>query len=224
MSWQLKREWFALCTVAATCLLAIVFGPSLPEQVPTHFDLQGNVDQYTQRGPFLALMVGLSAGLYLLLTFLPFIDPFRRRLESRYAVLMLIRDFVLGFMLTMFVLTIVSRDEGRIPSNMLGVSLGILFALIGNYLPKIPRNWFFGLRTPWTMMSDTVWLRSHLVGGWMLAVGGMLTVVCSLLGVGLQYVLLPVLVATVVIAGYVYPLLLNRRIQREGKGTTPDHL
>jgi uncharacterized membrane protein len=223
MSWKLQQEWFALGVVAVVIILAIAFGPSLPEWVPSHYDLQGNVDQHMQRTSFLLMVVGLSVGLYLLMTFLPFIDPFRKRIAPRYGVLMLLRDIVLGFMLALFLLTFLSTRGGAVPLNMLGVALGVLFALIGNYLPKTPRNWFFGIRTPWTMASDTVWLRSHLVGGWMFVVTGLCTVVLSLLGVGLQYVLLPGLAVTVMISGFVYPLFLHRRLQKGSSEAIAGH-
>jgi uncharacterized membrane protein len=220
MFWKLTRGLFALGVVATVIILALACGPSLPGLVPSHFDLQGNVDHYMPRTDFLLIIVGLTIGLYLGLTFVPFIDPFWQRIRPRYHVLMLIRDFTLGFVLVMFLLTLVAAPNGHIPLNMLGVSLGVLFALIGNYLPKIPRNWFFGIRTPWTLVSDTVWQRSHVVGGWMFVVSGVLTALLSLVGVGLQYVLLPSLLITVVISGFVYPFLLHRRLQHDGAGVT----
>jgi len=216
MPWTLKRDLFAFGVVAAILVVLVLFGPSLPEQVPSHFDLRGNVDDTMQRTNFIWMIIGLSVGLYLVMTFVPFIDPFWTRIKPRYQVLMLIRDFVLAFMLIMLLLTVFAVRDGRLPLNMLGISLGVLFAFIGNYLPKVPRNWFFGIRTPWTLVSDTVWQRSHLVGGWMLTVSGVLTVLLSLVGIGLQYVLLPLLIVTFVVSGFVYPFLLHRRLQQEG--------
>ncbi len=216
MPWTLKRDLFAFGVVAAILVVLVLFGPSLPEQVPSHFDLHGNVDDTMQRTNFIWMIIGLSVGLYLVMTFVPFIDPFWTRIKPRYQVLMLIRDFVLAFMLIMLLLTVFAVRDGRLPLNMLGISLGVLFAFIGNYLPKVPRNWFFGIRTPWTLVSDTVWQRSHLVGGWMLTVSGVLTVLLSLVGIGLQYVLLPLLIVTFVVSGFVYPFLLHRRLQQEG--------
>ena len=224
MFWKLRRDLFALAVVSAIVVLALAYGPSLPELVPSHFDLQGNIDHYMPRTSFLLLIVGLTVGLYILLTFVPFVDPFWKRIQPRYHVLMLIRDIILGFVLVLFLLTIFAARDGHISENMLGVSLGILFALIGNYLPRVPRNWFFGIRTPWTLASDVVWMKSHIVGGWMFFISGVLTALLSLVGVGLQYVLLPTLLITVVVSGIVYPFLLHRRLQNEGAGITPDRL
>ena len=224
MSWKLTRDLFALAVVATIVVLALVFGPLLPDPVPSHFDLLGNVDHYMPRANFLLMIVGVAVGLYLGLTFVPFIDPFWKSIQPRYYVLMLIRDFILGFVLVVFLLTVFASRDGHLPLNMLGVSMGVLFALIGNYLPRVPRNWFFGIRTPWTLVSDTVWQRSHVLGGAMFVASGVLTALLSLVGVGLQYVLLPTLLISTIVSGFVYPFLLNRRLQKEGADTTDDRL
>jgi uncharacterized membrane protein len=216
MAWTWKREIFAWGIIVAVFVLVVLFGPSLPDQVPSHYDFHGNVDDTMQRSNFLLMIVGLTVGIYLGLTFLPFIDPIWSRIKSRYHVLMLLRDFTLAFMLVLLLLTLFASHEGRIPPAMLGIALGIMFALIGNYLPRLPRNWFFGIKTPWTLVSDIVWQKSHIVGGWMFLITGVLTVLTALLGMGWEYVLLPALIISTVVSGFIYPYLLNRRLQQEG--------
>jgi uncharacterized membrane protein len=222
MSWKWKREMFAWGVIAAVFIIIALFGGSLPDQVPSHFDLHGNVDDTMQRGNFLVMIGALTVGLYLLLTFVPFIDPLRSRISSRYHVLTLLRDFVLAFVLFMLLLTVFAAPGGRIPLNMLGMGLGLMFALIGNYLPKVPRNWFFGIRTPWTLTSDVVWQKSHIVGGWMLTITGIVAATLSLLGVQLEYALLPSLVVTIAVSGFIYPYLLNRHLLQEPPGNPSD--
>jgi len=224
MSWTWKRDVFAWGVIVAVLVLVAVFGPSLPDQVPSHYDFHGNVDDTMQRSNFLLMIVGLTAGLYPVLTFLPFIDPIWSRVKSRYGVLMLLRDFILAFMLVLLVLTLFASTEGRISSPVLGIAMGTLFALIGNYLPKLPRNWFFGIKTPWTLVSDLVWQKSHIVGGWLFAMTGALTVLAALLGVQWEYVLLPGLLIAAVVSGFVYPYLLNRRLMQEGADGQTNHM
>ena len=216
MSWTWKRDIFAWGIIVAVLALVALFGPSLPDQVPSHYDFHGNVDDTMQRSNFLFMIVGLTVGIYLMLTFLPFIDPIWSRIKSRYHVLMLLRDITLAFMLVLLLLTLFASHEGRIPPSMMGIALGILFAVLGNYLPKVPRNWFFGIKTPWTLVSDTVWQKSHIVGGWMFTVTGVLTALAAFLGVQWGYVLLPGLIVSSVVAGFVYPYLLYRRLTHEG--------
>jgi uncharacterized membrane protein len=216
MPWKWKRDMFAWLVIVAVLMLAALCGPSLPDQVPSHYDFHGAVDDTMQRSSFLLMIIGLTIGLYLGLTFLPFIDPIWSRAKSRYGVLMLLRDFTLAFILVLMILTLLSSQEGRIPSAMLGVALGIMFTFMGNYLPKVPRNWFFGIKTPWTLISDTVWQRSHIVGGWLFVLAGVLTTLTALMGEQWEYVLLPGLILATIIPGFVYPYFLHRRLMREG--------
>lgn len=221
MSWNFKRELVPLAMIAAIAALAAIYGPGLPDSVPSHFDGNGNADGHMSRTAFLLVIPAVVVGLYLLLTFLPFIDPLWKRIQSRYSTLLLLRDFTLGFMVLMFVISLLAARDGRFSVTALGVGLGILFMLIGNYLPKIPRNWFFGIRTPWTMSSDEIWKRSHIVGGWWFVGAGFLIAVLSFTGLSLQVLLLVVLGPTVVVTGWLYPYMLFKRAERDETSIEP---
>ena len=214
MSWRFKRELVPLGIILAAIILALVYGPGLPDRVPSHFDADGYPDDTMERTAFLILIPGIVVGIYLLLTFIPFIDPLWKKIQPRYGVLLLFRDFTMGFMLMMFIVNLVAVREGRLSTGAMGIGLGILFMLIGNYLPKTPRNWFFGIRTPWTMSSDEVWRKAHILGGWCFAGSGLLTALLSFSGIPLHVLLLITLGPTVVVTGFIYPYMLFRRLQR----------
>ena len=217
MTWNVKRELVPLAILTAVIVLAFVYGPGLPDQVPSHFDANGYPDDTMPRTTFLLVIPGMVAGLYVFLTFIPFIDPLWQKIQPRYHVLLLLRDFTMGFLLMMFIVNLIAVRDGRLSTTAMGIGLGILFMLIGNYLPKTPRNWFFGIRSPWTMSSDEVWRKSHLFGGWWFVGAGVLIAVLSVAGVSMQYLLPGVLVPTVIVTSFVYPYLLFRRLQRSGR-------
>ncbi len=213
MTWNVKRELAPLAIIAMTVGLALIVGPGLPDVVPSHFDGNGIPDGTMSRTAFLLVIPGIVIGLYLFLTFIPFIDPLWQKIRPRYTVLLLFRDFTMGFLLMMFIMNLIAVREGHLSITALGVGLGILFILIGNYLPKTPRNWFFGIRTPWTMSSDEVWKRSHIVGGWCFVGAGGLLIALSFTGLSLQVMMAVVLGPTVVFTGWLYPYLLFRKLQ-----------
>ena len=217
MTWNVKRELVPLAILAAVLALAFVYGPGLPDHVPSHFDANGYPDDTMPRTTFLLVIPGMVAGLYVFLTFIPFIDPLWQKIQPRYHVLLLLRDFTMGFLLMMFIVNLIAVRDGHLSTMAMGIGLGILFMLIGNYLPKTPRNWFFGIRSPWTMSSDEVWRRSHIFGGWWFVGAGLLIAVLSVAGVSTQYLLPGVLVPTVIVTAFVYPYLLFRRLQRTGR-------
>ena len=213
MSWRFKRELVPLGIILATIILALVYGPGLPDRVPSHFDANGYPDDTMGRTAFLIFIPGIVAGIYLFLTFIPFIDPFWKKIQPRYGVLLLFRDFTMGFMLMMFIVNLVAVRDGRLSTQAMGIGLGILFMLIGNYLPKTPRNWFFGIRNPWTISSEEVWKRTHIVGGWMFVASGLLTVLLSFADIPLHLLMLITLGPTVLVTGFIYPYVLYRRLQ-----------
>jgi uncharacterized membrane protein len=214
MSWNVKRELVPLAMILAVIALAVVYGPGLPDIVPSHFDGNGNADGYMNRTAFLTVIPVVVVGLYLFLTFIPFIDPLWKKIQPRYNILLLFRDFTMGFMVLMFVISLLAAREGRFSITALGVGMGILFMLIGNYLPKVPRNWFFGIRTPWTMTSDEIWKRSHIVGGWWFVGAGLLIAMLSFTGLSISVLLAVVLGPTVVVTGWLYPYILFKRSQK----------
>ncbi|MBK7259154.1 MAG: SdpI family protein [Ignavibacteriae bacterium] len=221
MTWNIKRELVPLGILIAVAALAFLYGPGLPEQVPSHFDAEGYPDGTMPRTAFLLMISGVVVGLYVVLTFIPFIDPLWKKIQPRYNVLLLFRDLTMGFMLMMFVMNLIAVRDGRLSTMATGLGLGILFMLIGNYLPKVPRNWFFGIRSPWTMSSDEVWRRSHIVGGWCFVGAGLLIAVLSVAGVATRYLLPAILAPTVIFTAFVYPYLLFRRMQRTGRTDEP---
>ena len=108
-------------------------------------------------------------------------------------------------------------NEATISTSILGqwlpVCLGVLFTVIGNFLNKTKRNFFFGIRTPWTLADSEVWARTHRVGGWMFLLAGISCILAGLL-VPHPYAMGVVLASIIstVIGATLYSFILYRRI------------
>ena len=211
MKWSLKRELFSLIVMAALAMFAVHQYPGLPDPMPSHFDSGGNINGWMGKDAFMGLVAALTVGLYLLITFIPFIDPFWKKIQPRYGLILLIRDVTIGFLAFVFVLSILAAREGRLRFELFGAGLGLLFVLIGIYMPKLPQNWFVGIRTPWTLSSDVVWKKTHVVGGRLFVLAGIVFILCSLLGLP---VVIPLvcLIAISVFTGIIYPLYLFKKL------------
>jgi immunity protein, SdpI family len=61
-------------------------------------------------------------------------------------------------------------------------SVGALFVLLGSLLPRFRSNFFFGIRTPWTLSSESVWAQTHRIGGWAFALMGLLLIIAGVVG------------------------------------------
>ena len=92
--------------------------------------------------------------------------------------------------------------------------VGGLFVVIGNYLGKVRRNFFVGIRTPWTLTSDEVWARTHRVGGWLFVLAGIAIIASA----GSSRLVLPLVllasVGTAALISVAYSYLVYRRLHR----------
>jgi uncharacterized membrane protein len=222
MRWNLKRDAISLLSIVATAVLSFYFYASLPDRVPSHFAADGTPNGYSSKETLILVVLGSTVLLYLVLTFIPRIDPFWKKIQNRYNVLLLFRDIIMVFMLFIFTLTLFSARTGRLNTDLFGIGFGLLFILLGNYMPRLPRNFFFGVRTPWTLASEVVWRKTHIVSGWLFVAGGVLIILLSLLGVAMQVALLAVLLPIVLVSAFIYPYFLFHKLQREDRPHIPD--
>ncbi len=217
MKWSLKRDLFALLMIAVYILVSLYFYPRLPEQVPFHFNGQGVADDFGSKQNVVWGGAAMMAAMYLLLTFIPFLDPFRKKIEQRYPVFLLFRDLAMGFSAAMAIITFLSAKDGKLQTELMALAFGALFIGLGNYLPRLPRNFFFGIRSPWTLASETVWYRTHRVSGTLFVLGGILLCVLSLLRVPFGVTMPVVLVPLVVYTSFIYPYFLFRKLKQNGE-------
>ncbi|KRE89575.1 hypothetical protein ASG87_04415 [Frateuria sp. Soil773] len=211
-----------LIVSAAFVLIAAAVGlwvyPQLPAQVPTHWDLHGQPTQWTPRFWSAALPAIVLAALAALTEALPRLSP--RRFEIRpfarsYGIIMLA---VQGAILVIDLSILLGSAGYALPRLTIGMlSIGVLLMVIGNYMGKLRRNFFVGIRTPWTLTNDAVWERTHRLGGRVSVLAGLLIVAAALAGAPKA---VPVaLLAAACLVPVVYSYFAYRRL--EGRHTDP---
>ncbi len=141
-----------------------LFYDQLPEQMATHFNIAGEADSFTPR-PFALFFIPLLITLLSsVLLFLPRIDPFKENVEKFRSHYNLVLLAIITFITYIHVLVVVwNMGYEFAMSRAIVPPLGILFIIIGYELRFAKRNWFMGVRTPWTLSSDTVWDKTHLL-------------------------------------------------------------
>ncbi len=154
----------SLLILTAATLLTYDF---LPAQMPIHWDLSGKADDYTDKNVFLAVVFAITAGINVLGIALPRIDPRRanyRRFEKAYVIMFGMLDMM---MLAFFLITLgaASRSEALSPAFLIPMALGIVFIVLGNYMPLFRQNFFAGIKTPWALADEEIWNRTHRIGG-----------------------------------------------------------
>ena len=165
-----RRLFAVLAAVCAANFLAhLACYPALPETVPIHWGFDGVADGW---GPKWVVLVTalIPAGMLLLLGVLPAMDPKQENYE-KFAPIW--RGFLTA--ITLFLCAVgwlseltcfgVLPERGNLVGLLVSGGLGVLFIVLGNYMPRIRQNYFFGCRTPWALADEHNWNRSQRMGG-----------------------------------------------------------
>jgi uncharacterized membrane protein len=211
----------ALTLVALAGSLGVYFFAydKLPDQVPTHWNIHGEPDAWTPKEDvfwtFLLLPLAM-AGMVLLTLLLPWLSPRQfevDRFRDVYGYIMMLIVALFGYL---HLVTLLASMQERIDLNRLLVGGILLFvALLGNVLGRVQRNFWIGVRTPWTLASERVWIDTHRLAAWLFVAAGLLGFVAVLLGAPLLWCFVGVILAALVPA--VYSLVLYKRLAREGR-------
>lgn len=182
LSWK-SEAWCILVTVA-TVALSFYFYAHFPEQVVGHWNFAGQPDDWTSRAGGAFGMVGVLIGMYVMFLVLPMLDPKKERYADFEKVYHLFKNILITFFAVIYVLSGL-YNLGYPISIQFWVPwlVGLLMIFMGNYLGKLKRNWFVGIKTPWTLSSENVWNKTHRVGGWMFILFG----VCIIISPNLPY-------------------------------------
>lgn len=201
-----KSEILIVGIALLSFAIGICYYPQVPEEMASHWNARGQVDDYLSRfwGVFLIPMT--LVGLALLFMAIPRIDPLKENIEKfrRYYDGFVI--LFMAFMIFVYFQTILWNIGIRIsPNAYLPAAAGLLFIGAGILCENTRRNWFIGIRTPWTLSSDKVWDKTHRMGGKLFKIAG----VISMVGIFFQsyavfFVLIPVLLVAAYTVVYSY--------------------
>jgi len=178
----------------------------MPERMASHWNSQGEVDGYLSKFWGLFLMPIVSLAIFLLFLLIPRIDPLKKNIEKFRKYFDWFIVLIIIFLLYIYSLTIFWNLGYRFDmGQMMMPALGILFIYIGTLLKQAKRNWFIGIRTPWTLSSDAVWDKTHQLGSKLFKLAGII----ALLGIfipnyALWLVLVPVIAFSLYLMIYSY--------------------
>lgn len=152
---------------------------TLPEQVPTHFTIEGIANAWSSKTNLLFIPGALGIGIYFLMLLIPVLDPKKKiqQMGDKYYSLRLMLTIFFS-LLTTYLLYVSNTGSFNNP-NMLFALIGALFAIFGNYSQTVRPNYFIGIRTPWTLGNEQVWKNTHRLGGRLWVVGGVLIAILA---------------------------------------------
>jgi uncharacterized membrane protein len=224
METERKVDWLSLVAIVVALAASLALWPRLPNPMPIHWNAAGQPDGYGSRLVGAFLMPVVMAGIYLMFEVLPRIDP-RRKNYLRFAeTYRFLRTLLILFMLLVHGLSLYSVVYGGsvLSPNLIFAAVGLLFVLLGNYMPRFRPTWFVGIRTPWTLSSDRIWRKTHRLGGRLFFLVGVVLIAAIWLPTAwtLYVLLAAVLIAAVI--PIVYSYWLFQRGEAGGPPTEGD--
>lgn len=205
-----------LIMIAAAILSGLLLWNRLPDPMASHWNMNDQVDGYMSKfwGVFLLPLIAL--GMFVLFSVVPSIDPMKANIVLFREAFNLFIVLIVGFMLYIYGLSLawsLGYTNFRMSGAMLP-AIGLLFIFIGYMLKQARRNFFIGIRTPWTLSSDAVWNETHRVGAVLFMISGALAFLGGFLGGITAFWLMfaPIIGSTLFLLVYSY--MLYRRETR----------
>lgn len=178
----MKSRWLGPAVVAAMWAFALAVYARLPQRVPSHWNLQGELDGWMEK-PWGAVLLPLIATCVLsMLWVLPRLDPRREHIVRFQDDWRMLLNLLIVFLAVIELATLGFALGWPIDiSRVMLATVGLMLVAVGNYLPRIRSNWFMGIRTPWTLDSERVWRATHRVAGRTFVAGGLAMALAVLL-------------------------------------------
>ncbi|MCU5379526.1 SdpI family protein [Bacillus cereus] len=178
----MKKHLFPLLLIALTILAWCIAWPHLPGEVPSHWNLAGEVNGHMSKMGMMIFDVAIMVFIYALVTVLPKIDPRYENYKKFPKALGRINGAILFFLFTINMMTLANALGYNIPIGIVvNIMVGILFVVLGNYMQQCKPNFFIGIKTPWTLSSEEVWRKTHRLGSKIMMIGGIVIIISSFL-------------------------------------------
>ena len=189
----------AIVLIVVAFIIGIYLYPSMPDEMASHWNISGEVDGHMTKFWGLFLMPIISVGMLLLLLFVPMIDPLKNNIEKFRCHYDWFITVLILFFFYLNLVTIAWAFGYRFSIiQALAPAIGILYVYLGFLLERTKRNWFIGIRTPWTLSHAKVWDETHKLGGKLFKIKGVIAFIGAFFGkLAVFFVVLPVIVGTI---------------------------
>ncbi len=178
---NLKKELPYLLIIAIPFIYLAFIWHALPEKVPMHWNINGDIDRYGSKTELLWVTLMLPVSLYLIMLVIPKIDPKGqiKKMANKYGQIKFLLTTFMSFLALFIIYSAKTRTLAN--PNYVLMFIGVLYIILGNYFKTIKPNYFIGIRTPWTLENEQVWKRTHALAGKMWFTGGFLIILSGLM-------------------------------------------
>jgi uncharacterized membrane protein len=214
----MKTRYFLLCgaLIAAALLITLIFYSRVPAQIPVHWNVNGQADNFGPKWMLLTVFPGIMLAFLGLFALLPWLSPRHFEMEPFYATYLHIMLIFVGMLAYLQLLHVWVSISGH--ANMSRAVIGgicVFIALLGNLLGKVRRNFYIGIRTPWTIADERVWNATHRFAAKLFTAGGLIALVLTF-ATPVAWLPFAVILACALIAA-LYSLVFYKGLERRGE-------
>lgn len=211
-----KKEILPLILIFFISLLGFYFYPQLPEKIATHWNINNQADGWSSKNFAVFFFPALTLVLYLLLSFIPLLDPLKKNIETFATPYFWLKTFFVLFFGLMYFLTLFTGLGHQVNvGRFVILGIAVLFFLIGLILPKVKRNYTIGIRLPWTIHSEAVWDKTHQLGGKIFVGSAVLMALCSFFSGKTAFLVFLTVIFLSLISLALYSYLEFRKIEKD---------
>lgn len=203
---------FSFLLVIISFIISLSFYNQLPDKIASHWNAKGEADDYQSKYFVLLLMPAFSLFILMLFLVLPLIDPLRKNIKKFQKHYDMFFFILILFFLYIHIMTIAWNINDFKFNMSLAVipAVGLMFIYIGFLLKHVKRNWFMGIRTPWTLSSENVWKKTHDLGSRLFIISGIITLAgVFFIKYLIWFILIPVIVTVTWL--FIYSYLVWRK-------------
>ncbi|MBP3665041.1 MAG: SdpI family protein [Tyzzerella sp.] len=197
-------------------LIGIILWNKLPDQVPTHWNAQGEVDGWSSK---VFAVFGLPIVLFAvhwMCILVTSVDPKKQNIEGKVLWIVFWICPIISLLVGMLSYGAALGVEFKVDKIMLAI-MGIMFIVIGNYLPKCKQSYTVGIKLPWTLNDEENWNCTHRMGGKLWVISGIILLLSMLLPTSAMAIVVLAVVGVSVLVPTVYSYLLFREKEKRGE-------
>lgn len=210
---------FQLAVVALMFAAGAFAYPYLPARIPTHWNVSGEIDNWATTNPVSVFLIPVIAlGLVGLAVFLPNIDPLKRNYEKFMSTYYYVIDLIIAFFAFLYGLTLYAAFDNAVSiGTAVPLGIGLMLAALGNRLGKVKKNFFLGIKTPWTLASETVWNRTHRIAAKLFFVGGIVAALTAFLPAPYNFAAFITVVIGISVAATLVSYVIYHSLEKRGQ-------
>lgn len=209
---KIKKVMFIIVISLMPLIIGLLFYDKLPELIPTHFNLSGDVDGVMRKEIVVFGAPVLSLGITFMSLFMMGNDPKKENYSTKIKAF---TPYFIPITISMFVCLSFYVALGNTVNinTIVGILLGLVFMFMGNYMPKVRQNYTMGIRTPWALNDSENWKKTHRVSGYIYFILGIVIIIFTLMKG--NHIPLLVIIFIALIVPYTYSYMLYRQKEKD---------